>query len=712
MSPPRLLGFLICASASAAPGTLVIPRVATPPKLADFLAGVPPTGFAVIKDFIQRDPKDGAPATHATTVYLGYDADRIYAVFLCADDPKKVRARVAKREDVGNDDIVGILLDTFHDKQRHYVFYANAHGVQQDAIQTEGQDTDNSFDTLWQSDGRMTREGYAVLIAIPFKSIRFPNREKQTWGIAFYRSVLRDNEYANWPHISSKVEGVTQQFATLEGLEGISPGRNLQFIPYVLGSLGRILDNPFDAMRRYRTANDIRGGLDAKIVLKDAVTLDLTVNPDFSQVEGDEPQVTVNQRYEVFYPERRPFFIENSGYFQTPINLFFSRRIADPQFGARVTGKIGRWSFGALTADDRSPLASTGGRAMVAVAALRREFAKQSNIGFLLTTRKLGAETSEVFSADTRIKIGKNWVYTGQYAHAKLESPFARKSGDAIHSELAFSGRRGFYSAKYRDISPEFDSRLAFIQRTDIREAVTGGVYRFRPNKRVLAWGPFLFGAVNYDRQGRLQNRDINPGGNVEMKGLFLYGNYGNASELYRGVNFHRQGWSVGANGSRKHYEYNLGFDSGTATVYSPASGLRPFIADQRAIHANVTLRPRNNIAVTGTYNYTRLATVRPLLNDHVLRAKINYQRTRRLSFRAIFDYFGTLPDERLIASTRDKRLVADLLAGYLVNPGTAIYAGYTNRYENLSTPGLRFGPPDLSTGRQVFVKVSYLIRR
>src|SRR5439155_11127730 len=180
-----------------------------------------------------------------------------------------------------------------------------------------------------------------------------------------------------------------------EGLESTSPGRNIQLIPYFTFTHARDLEYPFP---RYPTTTDNRAGLDGKIVLRNAFTLDLTLNPDFSQVESDDPQVTINQRFEVFFPEKRPFFIENAGFFATPISLFFSRQIADPQFGTRMTGKLGKWTLGALVIDDRQPgQAFTSSpynkRAVDGVARVTREFGNQSYIGGFFSSRDF-ADTS------------------------------------------------------------------------------------------------------------------------------------------------------------------------------------------------------------------------------------------------------------------------------------------------------------------------------
>src|SRR3989454_10366698 len=333
-----------------------IPRVYRRHKLEDFLENHPLEAELAVSDFRQNLPGAGVPATEPTAAYLSYDDKNLYVAFVCRDQAGQVRAHLAKREATDQDDGVGVLLDTFRDFHRAYYFFSNPLGVQTDAIYTEGQGYDYSFDTLWDSAGLVLNDGYVVLFAIPFKSLRFSNGPEQTWGIALYRVILRKSEYDYWPYVTQRVEGLTQQFAPVGGLDRVSPGRNIQLIPYGLLASDHFLNQPGGgAPPMFLDKFEHRAGLDAKFVVKDSLSFDFTLNPDFSQVESDDPQVTVNQRFAVFFPEKRPFFIENAGFFATPIDLFFSRQIADPQFGGRMTGKLGQWTLGALVIDDRQP---------------------------------------------------------------------------------------------------------------------------------------------------------------------------------------------------------------------------------------------------------------------------------------------------------------------------------------------------------------------
>jgi hypothetical protein len=715
-------------SAESIKSTLRIPRTARPPTIDDFLNNRTREAETSVVNFRQRSPDDGKNVSQQTKAYLSYDDLNIYVAFVCKDKRERIRAHMAKREDVLNDDLVSITLDTFRDRRRAYVFSANPLGIQLDGISTEGQGDDYSFDTLWYSEGRLTEDGYIVLMTIPFKSLRFSDNAEQSWGIALGRTIPHNNEEAYFPYITQRVQGFIQQAGKLEGLENISAGRNVQLIPYYVSSSERALNydnsgNPFFKSRR-----DFRAGLDGKIVLRGALTLDLTFNPDFSQVESDEPQVTVNSRYETFFPEKRPFFIENAGFFQTPENIFFSRRIIDPQFGARLTGKTGKWAFGGLIIDDRAPgrfffedEEQYGKRAVAGVFRVQRELGEQSSVGFLVTNYNFGSSANRVLSFDTRVKLNQNWSFTGQVMQSLTKELDGTKfSGPAYLASLTRSGRHFNYDLTYTDRSPNFRSTLGFIPRTDIRQIEQYASYRWRPNKRGIAsFGPSGYAMVNWNRRGQMQDWYANAGFNVEFTGLTtIEFKHSESYELFldkgfrtgdTGISFYsdRLSW-LGVSGS-----YNWG----GAINYFPASGLEPFRANSKNANVGLNFRPSTRFRFEQTYIYNRLTTSfdpslsgnhskASIFNNHIMRSKLNYQFNRELSLRAIFDYLE-----------REKRITTDFLLTYLLNPGTALYIGYTDNYENLTlVPGtpstlLRTGVPTASTGSRLFVKISNLFR-
>jgi hypothetical protein len=745
-----------------------IPRVHRAPKLEDFLENHPREAELAVTDFRQNTPGDGTPATEATTAYLSYDEKNLYVAVVCKDEAGNVRAHLSKREDLDQDDGVGVLLDTFRDFHRAYFFFSNPLGVQADSIYTEGQGYDFSFDTLWDSPGRMTNDGYIVLFSIPFKSLRFSPDAKQTWGVALYRVILRKGEYDYWPYVTQRVEGLTQQFAPVGGLEKVSPGRNIQLIPYGLLAGNHFLNqpNPPGAATPPAFLDDFehRAGLDAKFVAKDALTFDVTLNPDFSQVESDDPQVTVNQRFAVFFPEKRPFFIENAGFFATPVNLFFSRRIADPQFGARMTGKLGKWTVGALVIDDRRPgqRFSSGPydtRAVDGVVRVTREFGKQSYVGAFVSSRDFADTSNRVASLDARLKLSKNWVVDIQGVHtwtrqnnqpgpdclsfADVAQGAGSQQGNALWADVSYSSRHFGFSTNYYDFSPNFCTELGFVNRIDIRQNNAFGGYFWRPEKsKVIAFGPTVSETVDWNHAGILQDWQAALGFQLDLTKQTTFSiSRGEAYELFDGIEFRKHSTSLFASSQPyKWISFSARYTTGIGENFFPASTLVPlqaFLGNTRRVNLGFTLRPSSRFRFDETYIYSRLGTRngstpagftpgQNIFNNHLMRAKLNYQFTKELSLRLILDYNATIANSQLIDLQTNlggfdkgpfaptKRISADVLLTYLLHPGTAVYAGYNNGFTDLSLQNAASGPrgsPTNSTTRLFFVKLSYLFR-
>jgi hypothetical protein len=716
-----------------------IPRVSGPPRFEDFLSG-DPAGAAPgvelhgeiqrgvrITGFLQRDPGDLVPISQGTDAYVSYDDTHLYAVFVCrASDPARVRARMAKRESVFSDDFVAILLDTFNDRQRSYMFFSNPLGVQADGITSEGQGDDMSFDTVWGSRGQLTSFGYVVSISIPFKSLRFlPGTGPRTWGIALMRAIPANDEQAFWPGITNKISGFTSQFAEAHGMGDVSPGRNVQVTPYGTFTGARFLDGS-----TFERDADGRAGVDTKMVLRDAVTLDLTANPDFSQVESDEPQVTINQRFEVFFPEKRPFFLENAGYFQTPLNLFFSRRVRDPQVGARATGKMGNWAVGALAIDDRAQGNALdqgdpqhGDRAWSGVVRARREFG-DSSIGGLITSRDFGSSFNRVASADTRLRLNPRWFVDGQAVVSDTRSLDGTSTRDtAFIGNLSRSSRKLSYYLTYQDIGKDFRTALGFVPRTDIRQVAQFATWRWRPKHGpIIALGPNSFVQETWDRAGTVQDWLIRYPFQIDFKGQSgLFVRRAESMERFEGIEFRQYENMINFYSSRvKWLDFSVYAANGTRPNFYPGSGLTPFLANFRDVTLSMTFRPMSRLLLDETYIYSHLASRADtgyrgtIFDNHIARSRMNYQFTRELSLRAIVDYNGVLANSSLVALDRTKHITADVLVTYLLHPGTAVYVGYTDGYDNVAVDdrGVRFTRnPTTATGRQFFVKTSYLFR-
>ena len=720
------------------PPSVTIPRVSTVPGLEPFLGDSPDKPGVHITGFRQREPGDGDPVTQETSAYLFYDDANLYVVFVCHDTPAKIRGRLAPREDIEEDDQVSMYLDTFHDGRHAYVFSSNPRGVQEDAILTEGTETeggdgatDKSFDTLWRSEGRITSDGYIVEMAIPFKSLRFAEGPGHTWGIALARTISRYNETAFWPYITERLPGFVRQLATLEGLQGISAGHNVQLIPYITTAASRILDDS----PALRTTTTNRGGFDAKVVLPKMLTLDIAVNPDFSEVESNDPQVLTNQRFEVFFPEKRPLFTENAGYFRTPLNLFYSRRIADPSVGARLTGKAGSWVIGAVAANDRAPESPSDtslpsmARADIGAFRLQREVGAQSNVGLFVTSSDIGDASNRVVSFDGRVSLTPTWVATGQVAHS-VDRAFTgeRSSGNAVLGTLEHGGRHFSYSASYTDLDPLFRAPLGFIQRVDIRDVEQSAAYLWRPNRGgLVSLGPSASASLVADHRGRTQDWVVSPtfaatfAGAAQLRAAWI-----RARERFEGIDFEKHATSGSVSTAWLRWMTLYAFVSdGVGVNYYPAPGLAPFLAHTRDMTFTATFRPTTRIRFDETYIFSGLAT-RPrrgsvertathtMLETRLVRSRANVQFTSRWSLRAIVDYNVVASDTSLVRQDGSKDLTLDLLVRWLLHPGTAVYVGYTDRYENeklLDTfpPILqRTSSPTFPSARQLFVKVSY----
>lgn len=724
-----------------------------PPDLAE--------AMLMVTGFVQREPEDGNPASQTTEVYLGYDDQHLYAVFVAWDDePNKIRARLSRREQVFADETVEIQLDTFGDQQRALTFLTNPFGVQWDAIWTEGQGFDRAWDTVWDARGELTDRGYVVLMEIPFKSLRFrpkPEDVEHSWGMILVRDIPRNNETSFWPRVSNRIEGRLNQAGTAQGFNGVAPGRNLWVIPYVAAGREERKFQPDDEMTAFDEANV---GLDAKWVIKDNFTLDLTANPNFAQVESDEPVVTVNQRFPVFYPERRPFFLENADFFETPINLLFTRRIVDPDGGARLTGQAGNYRIGAFAINDAAPgkLAPSdspldGEKAMNGIFRIRRDLPNQSNVGFMFTGRELAGSSNGVASLDARIKFDPNWIAQVQaaYSTTRLSSEETGTAdtfefGDPSY-DLAFNreGRHLNAHIHYREIGRDFRSWLGFIPRRDIIEPHAQISYNFWPERKTLIrWEPRLFVGQVSNHDGVRLDQTIGPGIEFELRRrttLEVSGRTGRerlllcqdyidptcdpgvlpppGAELLPGdVDFEVNEIEIEF---RTQFiaavEFDLEYQQGRTVNYRPNAYELPTSADQQSVESDLTFRLGRQVKLGGRYLYTDLddrASGAKILTNQITRMRFDWQFNIRLSLRAILQHDHTTVDEALTRVRPRNDLNADFLLTYLINPWTAFYVGFnTNEtqtaFDGDGTPEY-LGDP-FNNARLAFVKVSYLFR-
>jgi hypothetical protein len=486
----------------------------------------------------------------------------------------------------------------------------------------------------------------------------------------------------------------------------------------------------------FRTLDDQRVGLDAKLVLRDALTLDGTVNPDFSQVETDDPQVSVNQRFEVFFPEKRSFFLENAGYFQTPVNLFFSRRIQDPGGGLRLTGKAGPWAIGAIGMNDRSPEEVAEGDApadrdaRVGAFRVQREIGEESTVGLLVTDRTLANSFNRIVSVDSRLRFGEAWAFSGQIIRSEnRDFESVRQGGFGGVAELERDGRNFDYYASYLHFDSDFNAPLGFVERVGIRQTEHELGYDWVPDgDALLNFGPGVWARYDWDPSGVMLDREIGAWFQVELVGeTELWVEHARMFERFEDLPF------------RPHYTYlslstawfkwlalDASYEWGTAVNHDPAEDettgepLPPSLVRATEAEVQLAFRPIPALRWGVAFVHSKLKTNegRQVAREFALRSKLNYQFSRFLSLRAIVDHVAEDADPALFDNDeRGREWNFDVLMTYLVRPGTAVHVGFTDTYENLElvrgTPRTveRSHSPTTSTGRQFFVKMSYLLR-
>ena len=778
-----ILFFVALTSCLAQGGANIqIPRVSRPPRLEDF-EDMKPHGAATelrkISGFTQQSPSDGKPASDPTDTYVGYDATNLYVVWVCWDaDPHAIRAHLARREGVTppDDDYVELTIDTFHDQRHGFLFDVNPLGVQADALWTEGSGSDYSFDTVWDSRGRLTSQGFVIWMAVPFRSLRFHPADGELWGVTFMRYIAHKDETDYWPYVSSRVSGTLNQEGTMSGLREISPSRNMQFNPYVSFRNFRAVDARDPSQPRFNQINaQGKLGLDSKFVFHDSLVLDTTINPDFAQVESDQPQNTVNQRFEVFFPEKRPFFLENANFFgDTSIGVYrlsqllFTRRIVQPTFGARLTGKQGPWNLGFFVADDRSPgllvppfSTLAGKRAYFAVGRVSHDFGDQNNVGVVYTDREFAGFFNRVGGIDANFRLNKNWTswfrtVVSSTACSPIEpgpTPAEPGSTCAVAAGYQFGrdteavlneiGRRFSYELTFQDITPNFHTDTGFVPRTDIRNVSQYFHFYWRPEgKHLVFFGPEGQTQNYWDHNGIPVLQSYSFDWVFDYKpNLILAPIIGYETDTLRPVDF---------SGLPRNHKYvqrvvglvikgsplkRLTFNTkvirdGTVLVDVPV-GLLPITGDETAITETMSLKLSRRLTVDNTYILDRVlngAVHHAAFNNHIIRNKWNYQFTPALSLRLITQYNGLLANPAQSSLTTTKNLNFDFLFTYMPHPGTAVYVGYHSNLENLipslcnqlpgsgacvpNGPGLVRSNSFINDGRQFFVKLSYLFRR
>jgi hypothetical protein len=451
-------------------------------------------------------PGDNVKPPVETRAYVTFDESRLLVGFRARDpQPALIRAHLMDRDQIDTlvqDDYVIVQLDTFNDQRRYFQFWVNPLGVQADALSSEvDRSEDWSWDMIWESRGRITGEGYEVEIALPFNQLRFPNtRERQTWGIDLGRSYPRSSRHRMNASGRDRDQSCwVCQFRKITGLEGLSPGRNLELDPTITASRTDELDS-FPAGDLQAGDEETEAGLTVRWGITPNLTLSGTVNPDFSQVEADAAQLDINERFALFFPEKRPFFLEGVGYFNVLNRAVFTRTLVDPEWGLKLTGKRGRDGLGFFAAEDavnsllfpsnqgsqstllRQPVSS-------AVLRYRRDVGAASSFGLLYTGREGDGYRNHVAGFDGFFRPRESDTLIVQYLRSDTRYPSAVATdfGQPIGAfddslwEIRYERdtRDWNFAVDYEDYGPGFRADNGFVPRVDQRKAQVIGRRRF-----------------------------------------------------------------------------------------------------------------------------------------------------------------------------------------------------------------------------------------
>ncbi len=491
---------------------------------------------SLARGFIQNDPHEGEPASEDTDVRVLYDANNIYVgVFAHDRDPRAILTSELSKDfnrEFGDD--FEMVLDTFHDERNGYVFATNARGAKWDAqMINEGLEVNENWDALWDVATRITETGWYAEIVIPFRTLRFRSGDEQTWGINFQRRIRRRNEDSFWAPVPRIYDLQRVSLAgTLEGLQGVRPGNDLRVKPYALGSAGK--------STRVDVGTDAQAGLDVKYGVTNGLTWDFTVNTDFSQVEADEQQVNLT-RFSLFFPEKRDFFLENSGIFQfgqgrgvvfsgggltsgrqTDAILFFSRRIGlsdDGQSipiagGTRLTGRFGSYSIGVLNIQQRE--GNTSAPTNFSALRLRRNLLSNSDVGVIMLNKdESGPRFNRVVGADANFRFFNSLDLNASVAQTMSPATAVAATGSESMGNASFHyrDRRWELQSTYVRIGERFNDEMGFVPRTGVWKFDSTYGARFRPT-RLSKWLRELFphlGITNVSwlKSGELQSRLI-----------------------------------------------------------------------------------------------------------------------------------------------------------------------------------------------------------
>jgi hypothetical protein len=703
--------------------------------------------------FHQYAPVDGRPSELATDVLVWYSRDAIHFGIMATDDPSSVRVTVSDRDRLGTNDRVTIYLDTFNDQRRAFFFGVNPFGDQEDGVRTEGTGTagnafggniDRNPDYLWDSKGTLTDTGYQVELRIPFKSLRFPNTDVQRWGLNIVRFTQRTGYEDTWTDVRRANASFLAQSGAIDGMHDLNRGIVTEVQPFLTVTADGAPSSTGQQFIREDPDPDV--GVNVRIGMP-AVSINASVNPDFSQVESDVGQVTVNERFALFFPEARPFFLEGIELFATPNQLVYTRRIATPIVGAKISGKLGRFNLAYLTAVDELP----DSNAWFNIARLRQDVGTEgSTVGATITTFDRGATFNRVAAADARILFGE--LYFVQAQAGASWTGDGTKDVTAAITELTFdrTGRSWGFNYSIKGIGTDFQARSGFVNRNDIVDGHLFNRLSFYGGRGALLenFTTFFGPRRIWDYRGFGVSGPIEGGEDINLS-FQLRGDWNVGSQLSRNfVSFDRRAYAaytVDRGGTITGYTppqeldnmASISLNARTPTFQafnaslSTTYGEVPIFAEASPGHelrvsANLALRITNSIRIDALAVASQIWRQRDgsqFAKTFIPRLRLVYQPTRALFFRIIAEYRSERQDALYSAVSGDPILVdgvvttpsefngmqVNFLASYEPTPGTVAFFGYGADMESPTSLGVS----DLTRSRDgFFIKLAYLFRR
>ena len=702
-------------------------RTDTPPDIDGRLDDAVWQTATKLTEFVQYQPIDGAPASEPTEIYIAYDSDHIFFGFYAHySDPSIMRANRVDRDQASQDDLLTIYFDTFLDQQRSYDFDVNAYNVQGDGIiNIAGRGgrgggipfADRTWDTLFDSGAQIVDDGFTAEMAIPFKSLRYPQQPAgvpHRWGFQFVREIKELNrEDIVWAPMSRDVSSFMAQMGVLEGMTDLSTSRNLEIMP----TFTAIQFGSLETNGQFPVDTTPEGGVNIKYGVTSNLIADATFNPDFSQIESDRPQIEVNRRFPLFFSELRPFFIEGNEIFEMrgPVTFVHTRTIVDPLFGAKLTGKTGKFTVGVLAANDQGPGnledkndPLSGKSARTFIGRVKYDLYTESHIGVIATNRDFEDSFSRLGGLDASFRLSPQHTVTVVGVgtqHRDLEG--VERDGHVFDVNLRQNGRNLDWFFGAFEISPDFDTDVGFVRRTDQRRTTGNISYRWFPQNGILDWGPRFSYGRNWNFDGVLE--DDNAGANVSFslaRNLRASASMDRDMERFGGINFVKQRYRFGGGVQNRSFSINANFEGGDQIFFDEEN---PFLGRERGSDLSLSVRPVSSLQSQVSLNTSRFTD--PMSNDaevfdvKIVRAQTTYQITSPLVVRNITEY-----------DTFDKQFDFNLLVTYRVNGGTVFYVGYDDHYrqedqiEDLDEQF--FLSNDFRrTNRAIFTKLQYLFR-